>query len=98
VFASLRPYLHPPIGPEHLGLHEETPVWAASVDEGDKSLSYEEGKQRAVQEFQRRYIERALREANGNVSRAARVCGLTRAALQRIMKSLGFDRRHFTAE
>jgi len=85
------------IGTEHLGLHEEIPAWAAAV-EGDQSLSYEEGKQRAVQEFQRRYIERALREANGNISRAARVCGLTRAALQRIMKSLGFDRKHFTAD
>jgi len=85
------------IGPEHLGLYEEPPAWAEPAP-GDESLSYEEGKQRAVQEFQRRYIERALRDAHGNVSRAARTCGLTRAALQRIMKSLGFDRKHFTDE
>ena len=85
------------IGPEHLGLRDEVPAWAEPVA-ADERLSYEEGKQRAVQEFQRRYIERALRDAHGNVSHAARVCGLTRAALQRIMKSLGFDRSQFTAD
>jgi len=69
----------PEILPEHLGLP------------GDEAapLSYEEEKQRAVREFQRRYIDRALAASGGNISEAARTCGLTRAALQRILRSLG---------
>ena len=61
----------------------------------DPSLSYEEGKKRTVEAFQRRYIERALAECEGNVTAAARECGLTRAALQRIMRSLGLDRGRY---
>jgi len=79
------------ITPAHLGL--EDPDTDAS-EGGD--LTYEEGKRRAVAQFQRRYVERALAEAGGNVSQAARTCGLTRAALQRIMRSLGLDRSSFT--
>jgi DNA-binding NtrC family response regulator len=78
--------------PEHLGLREDEPAWRPAVADG---ISYEEAKQRAVEEFQRRFIERALTECEGNVSRAARICGLTRAALQRIMKSLNLDRTTF---
>ena len=78
------------IGTGHLGLGEDAEGWSA-----EQGLSYEEGKRRAVQDFQRRYIERALSESSGNVSQAARTCGLTRAALQRIMRSLGLDRSSF---
>ena len=85
------------IGPEHLGLHDE-PATLAAAAPADAPALYEESKQRAVQEFQRRFVERALREAQGNISRAARVCGLTRAALQRIMKSLGLDRDRFISQ
>jgi len=85
------------IAPEHLGLTENVPAHMDVVTAEREPLSYDQGKQRAVQEFQRRYIERALREARGNVSHAARVCGLTRAALQRIMKSLGLDRDSFVS-
>ncbi len=69
----------PEILPEHLGLPGDEPA----------PLSYEEEKQRAVREFQRRYIDRALAASGGNISEAARTCGLTRAALQRILRSLG---------
>ena len=61
----------------------------------DANLTYEEGKKRTVEQFQRRFIERALSECDGNVTAAARECGLTRAALQRIMRTLGLDRNHF---
>ncbi|MHC4937919.1 MAG: sigma-54-dependent transcriptional regulator [Planctomycetota bacterium] len=61
----------------------------------DANLTYEEGKRRTVEQFQRRFIERALSECDGNVTAAARECGLTRAALQRIMRTLGLDRNQF---
>jgi len=80
------------IRPEHLGL-ADSDRWSRPVV--DPSVSYEEGKRRAVHAFQRRYLERALRECEGNVSAAARRCGLTRAAVQRIMRAHGLTREQF---
>ena len=48
--------------------------------------SYEEGKQKAIEKFQRNYIRNALGQTNGNISQAAELCGITRAAFQRIMR------------
>ncbi len=45
--------------------------------------------------FKRRFIEQALLRTEGNVTRAADKCGLTRAAFQRIMRSLQLDRNQF---
>jgi DNA-binding NtrC family response regulator len=78
--------------PHHLGLAHAT--WeerAAAPDE----LSYDAGKQQAIERFQREYIQRALERTGGNVSHAAERCGLSRAALQRIMRQLGIDRESF---
>lgn len=83
------------IRPRHLGLGQHTGPW--SPDAGESS-SYEAGKQEALQTFQRRFIERALASTDGNVTRAAERCGLTRAALQRIMRSLGLDRARFVPD
>jgi DNA-binding NtrC family response regulator len=80
------------IRPHHLGLGDAG--WgerAASAAE----VSYEEGKQQAVARFQREYLQRALERTGGNVSQAAARCGLTRAALHRIMRQLGIDREAF---
>ncbi|MCP4002715.1 MAG: sigma-54-dependent Fis family transcriptional regulator, partial [bacterium] len=78
--------------PEHLGLGENEGPWFTQNLEG---LSYEDGKQEALQAFQRRFIERALAKSGGNVTHAADKCGLTRAAFQRIMRSLELDRNQF---
>jgi len=78
--------------PDHLGLGEDEGPWSTPDLEG---LSYEAGKQEALQAFQRRFIERALAKTEGNVTHAAAKCGLTRAAFQRIMRSLHLDRNQF---
>ena len=78
--------------PDHLGLGEDEGPWSTPDLEG---LSYEAGKQEALQAFQRRFIERALAKTGGNVTHAADKCGLTRAAFQRIMRSLRLDRNQF---
>ena len=65
------------------------------VHESVLTIRGEKRNEREEEKEQRRYIERALTECEGNVSRAARICGLTRAALQRIMKSLKLDRTSF---
>ncbi|NOZ08372.1 MAG: sigma-54-dependent Fis family transcriptional regulator [FCB group bacterium] len=52
--------------------------------------SYEAGKQDAIASFQKRYLRNALEKTNGNITHAAELCGLTRAAFQRIMKKIDF--------
>jgi len=78
--------------PDHLGLGEDEGPWS---NQGLEVLSYEAGKQEALAVFQRRFIERALAKTGGNVTHAADKCGLTRAAFQRIMRSLQLDRNQF---
>ncbi len=78
--------------PEHLGLGLEYPTAP------DRDLPYEEAKVRAVRNFQREYLVRALERARGNVTVAAEACGMTRAALQRILKALDIDRKAFATE
>ena len=76
--------------PHHLGL--DGGGWSA---EGDAPEDYDEGKRRAVERFQREFVERALAASDGNVTHAAARCGLTRAAFQRIMRQLDIDRAAF---
>jgi len=77
----------------HLVLDEDGSPWGLP---GQEELSYETGKHEALKLFQRRFIEQALLRSEGNVTHAAERCGLTRAAFQRIMRSLGLDRAQFT--
>ena len=78
----------------HLGLLDDESPWNVP---GLAALSYEEGKQEALKLFKRRFIERALMQTEGNVTRAAEKCGLSRAAFQRIMRSLDLQRDQFTS-
>ena len=79
--------------PHHLGLREQS--WEATGTSQTDDLQYAEGKQQAIERFQRDYVQRALELARGNVSHAATRCGLTRAALQRIMRQHEIDRDSF---
>jgi len=76
--------------PHHLGLDD-----AAWIPPDEIPDDYEESKRRALQRFQREFVERALESCDGNVTHAATRCGLTRAALQRIMRQLDIDRLAF---
>ncbi len=77
----------PEIHPHHLGLTSRAPSGVASgaADGAD----YNAAKQLAIENFQREYVERALEKSGGNITHAADHCGMTRAALQRIMSRLG---------
>jgi len=57
---------------------------------------YADAKRVALESFQREFVQRALERTGGNVSRAAEACGLTRVALQKILKQLGIDRGEFS--
>ena len=82
----------------HLGLRSngwqgQSPREGSSA--GGADMDYARSKQRIVEEFQRQFVHRALEGAKGNISRAATACGLTRVALQRIMRQLGIEREDF---
>jgi DNA-binding NtrC family response regulator len=76
------------IGIGHLSLADEK---ERRDGDGPENLSYEAGRQKVLESYQRQLIERALRASDGNVTRAAVMCGLTRAAFQRMMRKLGRD-------
>jgi len=48
--------------------------------------AYEDARDRALSNFQRRYVATLLQRSAGNVSKAARMAGISRAALYGIMK------------
>jgi len=78
--------------PHHLGIEDR--AWkddAATPEE----VPYAEGKQLAIERFQRDFVRRALELTHGNISQAAERCGMTRAALQRILRQHGIDRDDF---
>jgi two-component system NtrC family response regulator len=54
--------------------------------------TYEEGKQKAIESFQLQFVQTVLKRTQGNISKAAELAGLTRAAFQRIMRKLDLDR------
>ncbi len=91
------------IEPHHLGIGtvggriarpggSETAPGPQSADAED---DYGAAKAHAVEQFQREFVQRALERSGGNVSQAAERCGMTRAALQRIMRQLGVERAEY---
>ncbi|TYT74884.1 sigma-54-dependent transcriptional regulator [Desulfobotulus mexicanus] len=60
-----------PLGPCSAALHQD---------------NYRDAKEEALKGFNHIYIGRLLKRSNGNISLAARACGLERQALQQIMK------------
>ena len=61
-------------------------------------LSYKAAKERIVRGFTDDYVRKLLAKTGGNVTRAARISGLTRAALQKIMRRLDIVSDHFREE
>ncbi len=52
-------------------------------------VSYKTAKEEVVNDFTRKYMDELLRSTKGNVSEAARLAGLSRVALQKIINRLG---------
>jgi DNA-binding NtrC family response regulator len=74
------------IGPGDIRFEDDDLGWDPEATDG---LGYEEAKRSVLTQFQRRYVERMMAETGGNLSEASRRAGITRAALQRILKRLG---------
>lgn len=78
------------IGPSDVGL--EPADDGAPAPAGDaplETLTYKEAKARLLDRFNADYIGRRLAASGGNVTQAARDCGLERQALQQIMRRYG---------
>jgi DNA-binding NtrC family response regulator len=80
-------------------LHEASraaPVAAAApADEGMSDLlqeSYHVARERVIAQFERRYLEELVRSAEGNMSKAARLAGVDRTTLYRLMERHGLQR------
>ena len=63
-----------------------TPRSRPSFESLHKSLPYKEAKEQTLKEFNQTYLGNLLASNQGNVSQAARHCGLERQALQQIMR------------
>ena len=59
--------------------------------------SYQDAKNHALEAFTRAYVDQLLGRTKGNISEAARVSGLERASLQKILKRLGIEAQGFKA-
>jgi DNA-binding NtrC family response regulator len=71
------------------------PSLLASVERSEESGAglgdFQREKQALIARFERDYIERMLRETEGNVAEAARRSGMERAAFHRLMRRCGID-------
>ena len=67
--------------PEHLGL-----AGAAASPERAAVDTYHESKAQLIETWEKSYVRRVLDETGGNVSQAARKCGLGRAYLHRLIR------------
>jgi DNA-binding NtrC family response regulator len=78
------------IGPEAVRAADQGQVDPAEPeDDGLTPTPYLEAKARVVDAFTRRYVERLLGQTHGNISEAARLSGLERVSLQKILRRLG---------
>ncbi len=57
--------------------------------------TFQGSKRHVIEEFEREYIERCLRQTHGNVSEAAAQAGLQRSAFHRLMKRYGISAAAF---
>jgi DNA-binding NtrC family response regulator len=51
--------------------------------------SFADAKRRSIEDFERSYIQNALRDSGGNISKAAQAMGLARQSLQQKIRELG---------
>jgi DNA-binding NtrC family response regulator len=59
--------------------------------------SFQEMKEKVIEEFERAFLSQLLSTNHGNISRAARAAKKERRAFQRLLQKHGLDRRVFSA-
>ncbi len=93
------------IQPENIPFLGESPVMAGSAKAADPVFpvpaqfgdeSYHAARDRLIAEFERRYLTWLVTQAGGNMSRAARIAGVDRTTLYRLMERHGLQRETVT--
>jgi DNA-binding NtrC family response regulator len=88
---EIQPRDIPNIGDEHQA--QEIPVAAPPVPESAIEASYHTARERLLAQFERHYLEQLVVLAEGNMSRAARIAGVDRTTLYRLMERQGLHRK-----
>jgi len=71
-------------------LHENMLDHSASLEQ-IKSLPFKSAKRKWLESFEKKYFSDLLKDANGNISRAAQNAGIDRKTIYRLMKRHGLD-------
>lgn len=80
----------PLVEPAHLRLVDDQAEGGCASCTKEPSLgAYRDAKTQVVDDFTRRYVARLLESTGGNISEAARISGLERVSLQKILRRLG---------
>jgi DNA-binding NtrC family response regulator len=89
--------------PEHLPAGGEAPTQVAADDDGSALVtsdvlgqSYHVARERVIATFERRYLAWLVSRAGGNMSKAARLAGVDRTTLYRLMERHGLQREMVT--
>jgi DNA-binding NtrC family response regulator len=87
----------PVIDEKHLvlGSSLSTPAPDTSQESNMVIEPYKEAKESCLDFFTRQYVYKLLKQCNGNISQAARLSQLTRAALQKIMRRYDINGQQF---
>jgi DNA-binding NtrC family response regulator len=82
------------IEPKDIPLYEESADWLP--ENGAPLVNMDEAfhmaKERIIGQFEREYLARLVSRAGGNMSKAARLAGIDRTTLYRLMDKLSFQR------
>ncbi len=82
------------IAPEDIGRLDTAAKSEVPID-GLSGLPYKEAKDRTLNQFNQAFIGNLLKSHKGNVTRAAKTCGLERQALQQIMRRYSIKANKF---
>ena len=83
------PWITPLDLPEHiLRALRESP-------EGGACLPYAQARKMAVREFERQYLIRLLAQSRGNITEAARIAGLRRTSVYKLLRRHGLVTKGF---
>jgi DNA-binding NtrC family response regulator len=68
---------------------------ASAIKDADNAIAegYRTARERLLGRFERRFLEQLVTEADGNISRAARLARLNRTTLYRLMERYGLQRK-----
>ncbi|MDP2342774.1 MAG: sigma-54 dependent transcriptional regulator [Deltaproteobacteria bacterium] len=75
-----------------------TPVAVVVGDPVVEALPYADAKRRTVEAFEKRYLRAKLKDAGGNISRAADAAGMDRSNFKRLCRSFAVDVDEAAAE